>query len=351
MRLAVAAALCALLTIPAAAEAAKPKPKTAKTVVVERASGNVRVKPRGKRSFSRLDKAVAVPVGSTIDATDGHVKLTSTANRSGSKLQSAEFYDGEFSVSQKRASRPLTDLTLTGGDFSSCVNEKRRTGVFASRATRRRLWGKGRGRFRTRGRNGTATVRGTTWLTEDGCEETKALARTGVVKAESKESLNYDLDEPNESVVFTCNTEGIEGISRLYCLAALSRPANAKQPFDLVGFGIATVLTPQDTYTVCVSGSDGSNECGDFPFKTDTLDDGTPIKVGGIGCVPGTPGQYAVQWLIGGTALPVPLPYTSTTPSAESGCVSDPPRPGIDTPARLSGKQLGQARAAARVGH
>jgi len=312
----------------------------------------VRVKARGKRSFARVDKAVAVPVGSEIDTTRGRARLTSTANRSGSKVQSALFYDGAFTVSQNKASRPLTDLTLTGGDFSGCAAEKRRTGVFAARSTRRRLWGRGKGRFRTRGRNGTATVRGTTWLTEDGCEDTKALARTGVVKAESKESLNYDLDEPNESVVFSCNTEGIPGISQLYCLAVLSRPANKDQPFDVVGFGIASLGTPQDTYGVCVTGADGSNpDCGDFPFKGDQLDDGTPIKVGGIGCIPGTPGSYLVHWSIAGTELPVPLPYESTTPSAETGCVSDPPRPGIDPPAaKLSGQRLGKARSAAGIG-
>jgi hypothetical protein len=36
----------------------------------------------------------------------------------------------------------------------------------------RRLWGNGRGRFRTRGRYSSATVRGTKWLTEDYCNGT-----------------------------------------------------------------------------------------------------------------------------------------------------------------------------------
>ena len=43
----------------------------------------------------------------------------------------------------------------------------------------RRLWGDGKGRFRTRGRHGAATVRGTKWLTEDRCDSTKITVQRG----------------------------------------------------------------------------------------------------------------------------------------------------------------------------
>ena len=45
----------------------------------------------------------------------------------------------------------------------------------------RRLWGDGKGRFRTRGRHGAATVRGTKWLTEDRCTSTKVSVKRGTV--------------------------------------------------------------------------------------------------------------------------------------------------------------------------
>ena len=45
----------------------------------------------------------------------------------------------------------------------------------------RRLWGDGKGRFRTRGRRAAATVRGTKWLTEDRCDRTKITVRRGRV--------------------------------------------------------------------------------------------------------------------------------------------------------------------------
>ena len=43
------------------------------------------------------------------------------------------------------------------------------------------MWGDGKGRFRTKGRYGAATVRGTKWLTEDRCNGTLVRVKRGVV--------------------------------------------------------------------------------------------------------------------------------------------------------------------------
>ena len=45
----------------------------------------------------------------------------------------------------------------------------------------RRLWGQGSGKFRTQGRFASATVRGTTWLTNDRCDGTQVQVTTGTV--------------------------------------------------------------------------------------------------------------------------------------------------------------------------
>jgi hypothetical protein len=45
----------------------------------------------------------------------------------------------------------------------------------------RRLWGSGKGRFETRGRYSSATVRGTRWLVVDRCDGTLTRVRQGVV--------------------------------------------------------------------------------------------------------------------------------------------------------------------------
>ena len=45
----------------------------------------------------------------------------------------------------------------------------------------RRLWGEGKGSFRTAGRRSTATVRGTQWLVEDRCDGTLTRVKRGRV--------------------------------------------------------------------------------------------------------------------------------------------------------------------------
>ena len=50
-----------------------------------------------------------------------------------------------------------------------------------SRRLIRRLRARGRGRFRTRGRYSSATVRGTTWTIADRCDGTLTSVRSGTV--------------------------------------------------------------------------------------------------------------------------------------------------------------------------
>ncbi len=44
-----------------------------------------------------------------------------------------------------------------------------------------RLFGNGKGRFRTTGRHSAATVRGTIWLTEERCDGTLTRVTRGIV--------------------------------------------------------------------------------------------------------------------------------------------------------------------------
>ena len=53
-------------------------------------------------------------------------------------------------------------------------------GVASSRRVRR-LWGRARGRFRTRGSYSAATIRGTKWLTEDRWGSTAVASAEGTV--------------------------------------------------------------------------------------------------------------------------------------------------------------------------
>jgi hypothetical protein len=69
----------------------------------------------------------------------------------------------------------------------------------AKRKPVRRLWGKGQGRFRTRGRYASGTVRGTNWLTQDFCEGTLTRVVEGVVSVHDLVTDKYVLVKAGKS--------------------------------------------------------------------------------------------------------------------------------------------------------
>jgi len=152
------------------------KPRFGKRLNSAVENGAVRVKLPGARRFVALTGAASVPVGSAIDARRGEVRLTSAPLPSG-RRQSAVFSKGIFKVVQRDRARRLTELRLVGPAPAPCASK-----VGASRTQRSRgLWGRGKGRFRTRGRHGAATVRGTVWRTIDRCDGTLVIVRRGAV--------------------------------------------------------------------------------------------------------------------------------------------------------------------------
>ena len=88
-----------------------------------------------------------------------------------------------FQVRQSAATRErgLTELRLSGSSFSGCKSRKAANASARSRRSVRRLRAKGGGRFRTRGRYSSATVRGTTWTTTDRCDGTLTAVSSGRV--------------------------------------------------------------------------------------------------------------------------------------------------------------------------
>ena len=169
-----------------------PEPVLGKRGVARTLRGVVRVRLPGRRKFVRLDGLTAIPNGTEIDARRGRVLLTVVRNNRG-KLDSAEFYAGRFVFRQAKGRRPVTSLKLTGGSFRSCraraAAAVATAAIAADRGNKkkkkvRRLWGDGHGRFRTRGRYGAATVRGTKWLTQDRCDGTLVRVARGRVRVE-----------------------------------------------------------------------------------------------------------------------------------------------------------------------
>jgi DNA-binding beta-propeller fold protein YncE len=151
-------------------------PVLGKSVNVGVVSGKILVRAKGQRKFHVLSGSESIPVGSSVDATHGRVRLATA--RKGRGTQRTVFFDGRFSVRQNRRT-DLTDIRLEGGGLGSCRGGSR--SAKGASTVLRRLWGHGKGHTRTSGHNGSGTVRGTFWLTEDRCDGTLFKVRQGVV--------------------------------------------------------------------------------------------------------------------------------------------------------------------------
>jgi hypothetical protein len=140
--------------------------------------GTVRFKPPGASQSQPLTGAQQIPVGTIINATEGRIRLTAARGPGGDRTQTADFYSGLFKILQPNENPPVTELRLLGFRQSDCTGAS--TQASAERR-RRGLWGRGRGRFRTRGRHGSASVRGTAWFTQDRCDGTYFEVEEGSV--------------------------------------------------------------------------------------------------------------------------------------------------------------------------
>lgn len=166
---------------------ASPEPALGSAGVGEPVSGKVLVQKPGDRAFSELRRRSKLPVGTTVDVSNGVVRITfATAPGDAATYgptQSGEFWGGQFRFFQA-ANASLVDVILTGdqpncedaGARSSATPKSKKKG-----SSSRFVWGRAKGRFRTTGNNGAATVRGTYWYTEDRCDGTLFRTREGRV--------------------------------------------------------------------------------------------------------------------------------------------------------------------------
>jgi hypothetical protein len=182
-----------------------PPPVLGKQFNVEPAAGTITVSlPRGAklaahsaatvpspikgRVFIPLKDARQIPIGSFVNARSGHVRLTSARDTKGHTIV-GNFDGGVFQVlqSRKTSQKGLTELRLKGSSFSACTKGKARKSALANAARKRskrkirKLRGNAKGRFRTRGRYSSATVRGTKWTVTDRCDGTLTSVQRGRV--------------------------------------------------------------------------------------------------------------------------------------------------------------------------
>ena len=129
-----------------------------------------------------LEEGQQIPVGSVVDTTKGRVTIVAAGG------QRADFYDGIFRIGQGKGAKPLTTLTLV--EKLSCP--KAGNAIAAAKKKKRRLWGDGSGKFRTKGKHSAATVVGTKWLVEDSCASTLTRVTRGRVGARLRKAEDRD---------------------------------------------------------------------------------------------------------------------------------------------------------------
>ena len=156
------------------------RPSSARASASPPQAGSVLVRLPGSSRAVALTDAASVPVGSILDARKGTVTLQRRAARRrqperhlprrplrGPPARRRPRHD------RARAARPAADLHRAAAPAPPAASGRRPPRV---------LWGRDdHGRFRTRGSNSVATVRGTAWYVEDRCDGTLTRVSKGSV--------------------------------------------------------------------------------------------------------------------------------------------------------------------------
>jgi len=138
-------------------------------------TGKVYVRLPGTNKFVLLTGLLSIPFGTIVDAREGTVKVTTQGKKG---LQSVNFYEGEFALTQ--ISNGVATATLYGGSYGVCPTKRERGHVAAFASAHhssrnhvvRKLWANGHGTYSTRGNYATGAVLGTVWETIDRCNGT-----------------------------------------------------------------------------------------------------------------------------------------------------------------------------------
>ena len=152
--------------------------------------GTVQVRLPGSTGYVSLAAAGTVPSGAIVDARAGTIVLRTAIDGKG-HTQAATIRGAIFEVRQAADGEGVTELVLREGRPQGCpaagaaaVARAATTHAIPTTSNNHSggLWAQDRhGRFRTRGRNSVATVRGTRWVTRETCAGTLTRVIQGAV--------------------------------------------------------------------------------------------------------------------------------------------------------------------------
>jgi hypothetical protein len=179
---------------PNSPESSTSTPVLGQTETAQVTSGTVTVRLKGTHKFVTLSALAALPNGSEVDATHGHVAITAAMPSGGT--QTAEAYSGRFVIHQTRAGAGETRFTLSQ-PLTGCRRRVHRRGHAGTARLARRhrnarhthgpksrhLWVREHGgAWATHGRYVSTSVEGTRWLTIDRCGRSVVKVAEGRVK-------------------------------------------------------------------------------------------------------------------------------------------------------------------------
>ena len=140
----------------------RPDPVEGQSVGAKPVGGQGARQAAGQRRSSCRSIPSVIKHGTEVDTRKGKVEITALGRRRRPSSTTAS--------SSSRQSGGITILTLTE-KLTGCPKAKTARAA-AKKPKTRKLWGDGKGKFRTRGQYSAATIRGTKWLVQDTCTTT-----------------------------------------------------------------------------------------------------------------------------------------------------------------------------------
>ena len=138
------------------------------------------VKLPGTDQYVPLSQAKTLPPGTSVNVSgNAAIQLSDATNKQMQFFGIADQVPSVFTIAGK--TNGVVQLSLAGGNFATCGNRKLNIAGATPKKPVRRLWGSGKGKFTTKGKFASATVRGTEWLVADYCTGTLVSVRKGLV--------------------------------------------------------------------------------------------------------------------------------------------------------------------------
>jgi hypothetical protein len=140
------------------------------------------VKLPGSNTFIPLDQAQDLPKGTIISVTgDAEIELQDATGHVMVFYGVPDGVPSQFIF--QGVVNGVVQLQLTGGNFSKFGRKVSTISAKPKKPKKpvRRLWGSGKGKFTTKGKYASATVRGTNWLVADYSDHTQVTVKRGLV--------------------------------------------------------------------------------------------------------------------------------------------------------------------------